>query len=128
MKWKLGIFSYLRTNTSSFHKHGWAPTIMRVIWADHARRVGRVEDLARALPKLIDLHLQRRLLSPAGGQARLHSPIGRMVEYIVSLYCCFSLLLVPVPSLSTQCQLSNTMKRTSVLRLCASQEVCKQVL
>ena len=56
----------------------------------------RAEDLARTLPKLVDLHLKSGLLAPAGGQAGQYGPIGRMMEHIVCLYCCIPLLFVPV--------------------------------
>lgn len=65
----------------------------RVLWAGQAGRVRCAEDLARALPKLVDLHLQSSLLAPAGGHARQHGSIGCIMEHIVCLYCCFSLLL-----------------------------------
>ena len=55
-----------------------------------------MKDLARALPKLVDLHLQSSLLVSAGRQARQHGSIGCMMEYVVRLNCRFSLLLVPV--------------------------------
>ena len=71
------------------------PTSPGLVWADQAGRVRRVEDLARALPKLVDLHLQRSLLMLAGQPAGLHSPVGCMMEEIVGLHRCFSLLLIP---------------------------------
>ena len=66
-----------------------------VLRAGQAGRVGCTKDLARALPELIDLHLQSGLLAPAGRQSRQHSSVCSVMEHIVCLYSCFSLLFVP---------------------------------
>lgn len=63
--------------------------------ADEARRVGCGEDLAGALPKLIDLHLQRCALVPAHWMAGAPgAAIRQTMEHIVRLHSSLTLLLI----------------------------------
>ena len=73
--------------------------------ADQARGVRLREQLPRALPKLVDLHLQRSLLTPApaaaataqGRSARRAAAVRQVVEHVVCLDRRGALLLVPAP-------------------------------
>lgn len=66
--------------------------------ADDAGRVWGVEDLAWALPKLVDLHLQGRALVPTHRPCVAGAAVGQMVEHIVRLHRRIAPLLVPAQS------------------------------
>ncbi len=59
-----------------------------------------VEDLARALPKLIDLHFERRALLAADEAGFSGAAVGCVVEHIVGLHRCLAPLLVPAQQLA----------------------------
>ena len=56
----------------------------------------RVEDLSRALPKLVDLDLQSRALVPAHRPRVARAPVRQVVEHVVRLHRRLAPLLIPV--------------------------------